>query len=234
MKPIHIQQVDYYPIALPYKTPFRTGYGTETHKVAVLVKVTSDTGITGWGEASVERVPGYGSETPITAQHILHDFLIPAVINQTIDHPAAVPDLTEHIRGHPHTRAGLEAAVWDCFARANGMQLLDLFRDFLGLTHHTNERVTVGVVIGLRDSINELMWVIDQRLNEGYRTIKLKIDRENGLDTARAVRAAYPDLPLILDANGDFTLTDRDHLLAFDSVGALMIETGQEFRWLQS
>lgn len=224
MIPIQIKTVRYYPIAMPYKTPFRTGYGVETHKTAVIVEVVSASGVTGWGEVSVERRPAYGAETLVTAGHILKDFLIPAVVGQMIDHPAHAPNLWRSIRGHLHTKAGLEAAIWDCFAKTNQMRLLELFRAYLGLIDHTNETVAVGVVIGLTDTLGDLFAIIEQRLGEGYRTIKLKITRDHGLHMVEAVRLRYPDLPLILDANGDYQLEDAAQLKALDAFNILMIE----------
>ena len=77
LRPIVIREIQRYPIALPYVEPLKTSFGVEPDKVAVMIEVITEDGISGWGEASIEIEPGYGSETVYTGLHMLDNFLIP-------------------------------------------------------------------------------------------------------------------------------------------------------------
>ena len=59
--------------------------------MAVLVELTTDAGVSGWGECSIELWPGYGYETAETASHILSEFMMPAVIGADNREPDGVP-----------------------------------------------------------------------------------------------------------------------------------------------
>ena len=67
MKAITIRSIDLHTVLLPYLAPFETSFGAETDKVAVLVELTTEAGVVGWGECSIEFWPGYGHETAETA-----------------------------------------------------------------------------------------------------------------------------------------------------------------------
>ena len=224
MKPITIQSIDLHTVLLPYLAPFETSFGAETDKVALLVELTTDTGVVGWGECSIELWPGYGHETALMAQHILGDFLVPASVGATIHDPREVPALLRRFRGNQHTQAGLEAAVWDAFAKTNDMRLTDLFAHYAPPGHDSEGKALVGVSIGIQPSLEATLAVIQRRLDEGYGRIKLKIKRGWDIEVARAVRTAHPDILLMLDANSDYRPKDADRLAQLDEFDLLMIE----------
>ena len=224
MKPITIRSIELHTALLPYLAPFETSFGAETDKVAVLVELTTTAGVSGWGECSIELWPGYGQETAVTARHILMEFMLPAVIGETIADPRDFPALIQRFRGNHHTRAGLEAAVWDAFAKSNDLRLTDLFARYAPPGHDSEGRAAVGVSIGIQPSLDDTVAVVNRRLKEGYGRIKLKIKRGWDVEVARAVRAAQPDILLMLDANSDYEPEDADRLAELDQFDLLMIE----------
>ena len=224
MKAITIRSIVLHTVSLPYLSPFETSFGAETDKVALLVELTTAAGVTGWGECSIELWPGYGHETAETALHILSEFMLPAVIGQTLNSPTEFPALIRRFRGNQHARAGLETAVWDAFAKTNDMRLTDLFAHHAPAGHASEGAATVGVSIGIQPSLDDTVAVVRRRLNEGYCRIKLKIKRGWDIEVARAVRAAFPDTLLMLDANSDYRIDDADHLKQLDDFNLLMIE----------
>ena len=117
--PLTIQSLAVYPIALNYVEPLKTSFGDNALKAAVVVQLCTAEGVCGWGEASVELSPGYGSETVGTAIHVIRNFIEPLLIGKTFADPPAVAKAMRSIRGHQHTRAGVEAAAWDAFAQFN-------------------------------------------------------------------------------------------------------------------
>jgi len=62
-------------------------------------------------------------------------------------------------------------------------------------------------------------------LAAGYKRVKIKIARGSDVQLVHAVRAAFgDDLPLMVDANGDYTLDDMDVFRRLDEFHLMMIE----------
>lgn len=224
LQPITIQEVKLYPIAMPFVEPLRTSFGVEPYKSAVIVEVITDTGISGWGEASVAPEPGYTGETMSTAYHILKQFMSGLVSRKTLSSPLEAQELLAPIRYHEHAKHGLEGAIWDAFAKANHLPLVKLFEQFTPEGHTSTGRAVVGVSIGLQTTHDALFAIIDKRLNQGYGRIKLKIEPGADVELARAVRSRYPEILLMLDANSAYTLEDAPYLKQLDEFDLLMIE----------
>ena len=51
-----IERVVLHRIRIPFRSPFVTGHGTETHKHATIVEVLAE-GVTGWGRVRRPRKP---------------------------------------------------------------------------------------------------------------------------------------------------------------------------------
>ena len=107
----------------------RTSFGEEPFKAALLVKLETDEGIVGWGECSAEINPGYSAETVGTAQHILREFLIPAMLGKRFSSATEVPAAevrAAEVRGPVPVRAGApgspEALVVNCCAAARDLR----------------------------------------------------------------------------------------------------------------
>lgn len=213
-----IVHVRLHPIAMPLVERLVTSFGSEARqdslRAAVLVELELASGITGWGECVASWAPRYSYETVETALHILRDFFVPAVLGQH--------DLSKlhAFRGHPMARMALEAAFWSAVAAERGVPLGDLLSE--GATR--KERVSVGVSIGIQPSIDATLAIIEKRLQEGYRRIKLKIKPHWDVELLRAVRSAYPDVLLMADANSAYTLDDTPTLKQLDNLNLLMIE----------
>jgi len=224
MKPITVKAMRLRPVALPLVERLSTSYGAEPFKSAILVELETEAGATGWGEVSTKIRPSYNDETMGTAQHVLQEFLLPLVLNQTIANPTQLPALVKAVRGHNFAKHGLEAAVWDAFAQTNDLPLADCFAAHLPEGHSPRGYATVGVSIGIQPTEEATLEIITRRLNEGYGRIKLKIKPGWDLKLAQAVRAQYPKIMLMLDANSAYTMDDAAHLRQLDDYELLMIE----------
>ncbi len=216
-----VERVELRVIRMRLKEPFETSFGREHDREAILVTVYAD-GLEGWGEVVASRDFGYSYETIETAWYVLRAFLIPAVLGREIPEVAAVARIGEPLRGHPMARAGLEAAFWDLFARQAGLPL----SRYLG---GVRDRVPVGVSIGLQPTDEALLEKIERYLEEGYQRIKVKIKPGRDVEMIAAVRRAFPDIPLMADANSAYTLEDADRLAALDGFQLMMIE--QPLHW---
>ncbi|MEO8606448.1 MAG: o-succinylbenzoate synthase [Chloroflexota bacterium] len=224
MKSITIKNIALHTIALPFVEPLKTSFGNDPVKATVLVEAQTAEGVTGWGEITVEVAPGYAAETPVTSTHIAKNFLIPRLIGQTFSQPHEAQKLMKSVRGHHHTKFGLETAIWDALAKANDLRLADLFATYLPEGNASRGYAVVGVSIGIQKSIEDTIKVIQKRYDQGYRRIKLKIQPGWDVEFARGIRAALPDIVMMLDANSAYTLADADHLMQLDAFNLLMIE----------
>lgn len=221
---ITVRDIQLFPIAMPFVERLRTSFGEEPFKTAMIVRLETDQGIVGWGECPVESHPGYSYETMGTSAHVLSEFLVPALLGKTIRDAVEVPALLSATRGHPLSKHGVEMAVWDALAKTNGQSLAEAFASHLPAGHAGRGRAVVGVSIGIKPSVEATLDTIRLRLSQGYQRIKLKIQPGWDVELARGVRAALPDITLMLDANSAYTLADLDHLRQMDEFNLLMLE----------
>ena len=213
---MYIENITLRHIQMPLRHPFRTSFGEEQTKDAIIVAVQS-AGLTGYGETPVGSSPLYSYETTQTAWHIQRDFLIPRLLGQEIGHPEQVEELLAPVRGHPMAKMGLEAAVWDLLAKAEGCSLSQMLGS-------TRTRIPCGVSIGIQPSLPALLERIGGFLAAGYQRIKLKIEPGWELAVVEAVRGEFGDVPLMLDANAAFTLDDVPLFQALDAYDLMMVE----------
>lgn len=204
-------------IALPLKTPFRTSFGTERERDILLVKATTSEG-EGWGECVAGAGPNYSSEYIEGAHQVIKRFLGPPLLNEHSITAARVANVLSGIKGHRMAKAAVEMAILDAELRAAGRS----FAHFLG---GVRGLVDTGVSVGIHDDIGELLDTVDGYVNEGYMRIKLKIEPGNDIEHVRAVREKFgPDLPLQVDANTAYRLSDARHLARLDEYNLLLIE----------
>ncbi len=202
---------------MPLVRPFRTSFGTETDREALLVRIrTPDAD--GWGECVAMSEPGYSSEYVESAQHVLRHHLIPALFSAGDVSAGRVSNLLAGVRGHPMAKAALEMAVLDAELRATGESL----GEALGAARAS---VACGVSIGIPGSIDDLIEQVDEYLAEGYVRIKLKVEPGWDVEPLKAVRSVFgDDLPLQVDANASYTLDDVETLQAFDEFNLVQLE----------
>ena len=223
MGSLRINSITLHKAAMPLVEPLRTSFGVDANRPVILVEMRAGE-FTGWGECTAADEPGYCYETVGTAFHILRRFLIPALEGQTFTTAKDVRRLMAGVRGHPLTKASVEGAVWEILAQAHAKSLADLLWEQAPLDQPRKARVSVGVSIGIQPTVDATLAIIEKRLNEGYARIKLKIKPGWDVNLAAAVRAAYPDIVLMLDANSAYTLADADHLAQMDRFNLLMLE----------
>ncbi len=211
-----IERITLHHINMPLASPFRTSRWVENDRECVLVELQAE-GLTGWGECVATQNCTYSYETVKTNWLILEDFLLPAILGKDLADIAAYRAAISHVTGHPMAKAGLEMALWDVFAQAAGVSL----SRFLG---GEGDRVAVGVSVGIQPTTAALLEKVEGYLAQGYRRVKLKIKPGRDVADTAAVRRAYPDLMLQVDANSAYRLADAEVLKALDDLALLLIE----------
>jgi O-succinylbenzoate synthase len=211
-----IEHIELRHVKLELVSPFETSMGIETHEEHIIIRADSE-GIIGWGESVAEGTPFYSYETVTTAWHILKDFLIPDILGKEIHSVEHAIQQSERVRGHRMAKAGLEAALWDLFAKANNVSLSSLLGG-------TRKQIDVGVSIGLQSSPAALVKKVEAHLNEGYKRIKIKIAPGRDIALVEAIRKEFPNILLQVDANSAYTLNDAEIFKAMDDQNLLLIE----------
>ncbi len=209
-----IDQIELRTVRLPFVKPFTISSATWTVKEALLLRIDGD-GITGWGECVADPDPYYASETTTTAHHVIKDFLLPVVESGIT--LAELERRFQRVRGHRMAKATIENALIDLIARREGLPL----HEILGFPRRP---IPSGISIGIQETAEELIDAVAEAIAIGYHRIKMKIKRGCDVEMVKAVRERFPDVPLMADANGDYSIEDAEHLRQLDQYNLMMIE----------
>jgi len=211
-----IERVDLIHLKLPLVRHFETSYGRQYDVEKLILKFyTPD--FTTYTECVAEPDLGYTYETIGTAREILRNYLLPAVMGKNLEGPEDFWVHCEKFRGHPITKAAVENALWIIKSLEENISLART----LG---NEKDRIVSGVSVGIQDSAEELVDLVGEYLDAGYPKIKMKIKPGTDINRIEAVRNAYPDIELMVDANNAYSLDDIDTLKVFDRFNLLMIE----------
>jgi O-succinylbenzoate synthase len=196
---------------------FETSFGRTIERRIMLVRVTDSDGAEGWGECTAGEGPFYCEEWVDSAWEVTRLFLAPMVLGREVEGAAGVDALMRRARGNRMAKASVETACWDLESRRAGVPL---WRHLGGV----QPEIACGVSIGIQDTHEQLLEKIETELAAGYQRIKIKIRPGWDRGAVEAVRARFPDIRLMVDANSAYTLEDAPLLRALDEYGLMMIE----------
>jgi len=202
---MNIASIEVFVLGLPFKSVFVLAGGIAGEpgalSLCVLVKLTTDNGVTGWGEAT--PTPRWTYETTETIVSTLRIYLAPAVtgipvwnldaLHRAMDR-AINPGVTP---GSPLAKSAIDVAAHDAWGRALGKPVYQL----LG---------------GCRRTVFDLTWMVSveqpgaaeravaEGLDAGYTAFDVKIGMHGArgdLELVRRTRTALGDGHLQVDAN---------------------------------
>jgi O-succinylbenzoate synthase len=218
--PLRIDQAELRLVRLPLLHPFVISTGTMTEKVFPLLTLRAG-GLEGYAEGVMDPAPDYLDETIAGGNALLRDVLMPRIIGQSFENPAALERILTPWRGHRMTKAMVEMAFWDLWAKSLNLPLKTLLG---GL----GDGVDVGVSLGVGPIAGTLERV-GAHVDQGYKRIKLKVMPGHDVTMVAAVRAAFPGVHLSVDANCCYTLADTALLQRLDAFDLDYIE--QPLAW---
>ncbi|WP_163101135.1 o-succinylbenzoate synthase [Peribacillus alkalitolerans] len=213
---MNIKEIHVHVIRSPLNKPFSTHLEVVKEREAIILELVEIDGCKGYGEVVAFSSPWYTEETIKTCLHALRDFLIPAILQKTINHPNDLEGLLAPIRGNRMAKAGLECAIWDLYAKMNNQPLYRLIGG-------TKQEVEAGVVIAstsLQDALSSIEKVYDQ----GYKRYKIKIHPSHDEELLAGIRTVYRDLPIMVDANSSYDINDMEQMRKLDLFNLMMIE----------
>lgn len=226
MKSPRISDVRAVPISFPVP-PHQSvslGIGRSVKRDAVLVRVETDDGHVGWGEAHHGRCPG-------AIARLIDTTLRELVLNMDAFDVNGVwarvykMQLASHGTGAAAAMAlsGLDIALWDIRSQATGWPLYRM----LGGSTKPIKAYAGGIALGWQDPAS-LVEEAKAHIASGYRALKLRVGDTAAKDIARvnAVRHAVgEDIELLVDANTGYTIDDvRRVMPAFEEAGVAWLE----------
>jgi len=203
-------------IRLPLVAPFETSFGVQTERDILLLKAITSDG-EGWGECVAGEEPTYSSEYVDGCQHVLIHHLLPRLLARPAIQAEDVAPLLRPVHGHQMAKSAIEMALLDAQLRARG----ESFAAYFGASRPA---VDCGVSVGIHQTIPELLETVGDYIEQGYRRIKLKIKPGWDVEPVRAVRERFGGIPLQVDANTAYSLSDAELLARLDPFDLLLIE----------
>jgi len=212
---MRIVDVKAYPVSVPIPADRqnRIGIGTLTKRDAVFVKVTTESGLVGWGEAHHGRNPG-------AVANIVNGSMRGLVLGMDAADTTAIwtklykAQFASHGMGAGSVIAmsGVDMALWDLRGKAVGWPL---YRLLGGGSRPIAAYAGGGGSLGFGEPA-KLLDEVRELTGRGYRAVKLRLGMGPKLDLERveAVRRTFgDDLVIMTDANAGYTLDDARRVM---------------------
>jgi L-alanine-DL-glutamate epimerase-like enolase superfamily enzyme len=204
---LKIARVEGFATSFPVKQGVTLGIGRAVKRDALVVKVTTESGLVGWGESHHGRAPG-------AIAQLINTTLRQLVLGMDAADVVGVwqriysRQLISHGMGQACALAmsGLDQALWDIRGKAIGWPLYKL----LGGRSRPVPAYAGGISLGFQPAA-ELVEEARALQAQGYRALKLRFGDTAARDIERltAVRKALGDeLVVMVDANTGYSLAD--------------------------
>ena len=210
-------------ISIPLITPFKTSLRTVDQIRDLIVRVTLDSGETGYGEAP--PTAAITGETSESIEAALRGYLAPTVLGlDAEDRDEVFLRLEKAIAKNTSAKAALDIAIHDAVARAKGVPLFRL------LGGENPEQVRNELETDLTISVNDPeTMAADARtaVERGFRILKVKVGKGGNTDVERVRRvreAAGKDAVLRIDANQGWTPEEAVRTIGMMEDAGLNIE----------
>lgn len=194
-----IEKIEVGIIEVPLRKPFKTALRTVDSVRDIVVRVTTDTGHIGYGEAAPTAV--ITGDTLGSMKCAIEEYIRPKLIGMEISNIEEIMKRIEaSIVKNTSAKAAVDIAVYDLFGQLNQAPLYKL------LGGYKNEIIT-----DLTISVNSPEEMAQDSINaveRGYKTLKIKVGMDSKMDMKRikAIRDAIGyDVELRLDANQGWT-----------------------------
>jgi L-alanine-DL-glutamate epimerase-like enolase superfamily enzyme len=203
---IIIDAIDIYPFPVKMIEPFRIATMVADHAPNVLIRVRTNEGIDGWGEASpLHSIVGETQAICLTAARELRPVFLGRNLLEIAD---LIRDAERFLPHNATIRSAFDMAFFDIAAQAAGMPLFRL----LGGTPRTMETdLTIGICPPERATSRAL-----EALEMGFRILKVKLGTtlEEDRERLKAIREAAGTQTVIrIDANQGWDRTTAKRAL---------------------
>jgi o-succinylbenzoate synthase len=193
-----ICRIEVYHVSLDYREPFKIALGVSFETQNIVVKITTDEGVIGWGEASpCERVTGENIETVLKAIGKIAPKLLgmcPLRIEQNIE----VMDLA--VEGNPSAKAAIDMALHDILGKRAREPLFMLMGGY-------RNTVLTDITLGIKTP-KEMAEDAVKAVKRGFKALKVKVglNPEEDVERVKLIREAVgQNVQIRIDANQGWT-----------------------------
>ncbi len=206
LAPVRIASIEVFPMTYPMVGRFKFfegPEGTPTGRSTVMVKLTTDTGVVGWGQSV--PIPKWSYETRETVTNTLRNYIIPELLGHNVYDIAGAHQIMEmniapsFSMGQPMAKAGIDTAIHDAVGKLLNEPLATVWGRKPGGSLVMSW--TANPV-----SLDDLDPLLEDGAARGYKHVNIKVGPDPAFDVelARRVRARFPDGFLWADANGGY------------------------------
>jgi L-alanine-DL-glutamate epimerase-like enolase superfamily enzyme len=198
-----ITAVEAIPFAIPYVKPLKFASGEVHAADHVLVRVHTDDGVVGIGEAP-PRPFTYG-ETQAGIVAVIEQLFAPALMGLTLTEREVVGARLSRTVGNPAAKSAVDMAIWDALGRTLELPVTSLLGGY-------TDRMRVSHMLGFDEPMAMVAEAEKMRDLYGITVFKVKVGRRPvTLDTAvvRALRERFGDsIELYVDGNRGWTAAE--------------------------
>jgi len=194
-----IKSIEVYEILVPLVTPFKTALRTVEAVNDIVVKIITDTGEIGYGEAAPTAV--ITGETKESIKSAILNYIKPSIMGMEIDNLEGVMEnINSCILKNTSAKAAVDMAIYDLYAKKLNSPLYKI------LGGYRNEIITDITI-----SVNEIDQMVKDSIkavNEGFNILKIKVGKEAEKDIKRISEirnAVGKNVALRVDANQGWT-----------------------------
>ncbi|KAB0264911.1 mandelate racemase/muconate lactonizing enzyme family protein [Microvirga brassicacearum] len=215
-----IKRIDAFALSCPTPGGAVFAVGRSAKRDMVLVRIETENGIVGYGEA-------HHAQTPSTIATFINDALGPSLIGMDAHETEAIWDRSYHrfIATHgPGATAviglsGVDLALWDIKGKDLALPIYRL----LGGQRRPIRAYAGGISLGFQP-VDDLKREIEGLIGKGYDFMKLRVGDTiaRDLERVRAVREAFPDIALAADAGTRYRTSDISRIAEICEAGRLV------------
>lgn len=205
-----IARIEAIPVRIPLKKGMvtKTAHGEIALSEYVIVRIYTDEGIIGLGEATL--APLWTGETWQGCMSVLETLIGPALLGQD---PLAITVcrqlMDRCVKLNPFTKAAVEMALWDIAGKTAGLPIYQL------LGGKVRDSVRLKMMVGAFD-LDRSRSLAEKFLDWGLTCIKVKtgINPQEDFDRVRTVRElAGPGIKMTIDSNCGWSLIQAKETL---------------------
>ena len=222
-----VQTVETFPLIYPTIGRFKFFEGPKgraTGRPAVLVKITAENGVVGWGQSV--PIPKWSYETLETVHTTINRYLGPELIGLDPSDAAAIQSVLQSniapsfSTGQPICKAGIDLALADLNGKLRQENAAQAWK------RKGRDRITLSWTLNPR-TLAEIEGLIAQGQARGYKNFNVKVapDPKFDLELCRIVKRFVTDGFLWADANGGYDeATALEVLPKLAKIGVPVIE----------
>jgi len=202
-----ITNIEFWPVKMKLSEPYTIAYETFDSASNVFLKLTTNTGITGFGCGA--PAPEVTGETDKDVLENTQQIVAPLLKNAD---PCRISYLIEKLKrklkGYPATLAMVDSALWDIMAKSAGLPLYKLLGGF-------RTRMLTSITIGIMP-VNETVEHALDFVKQGFKVIKIKGGSDVDEDIERLIKtreAIGDSIEIRFDANQGYSVWESLHFV---------------------